>query len=94
MNGYRLIVRAWLVVATVAILFHCFAGRAMADDPELTEPIVAKPGHIRTEAVRRGNLAVTVRTTGTVEPKNVVEVNAAVPGTITKFGARCGPARQ
>lgn len=87
MNATRIIVRAWLAVAAVAISLSCLAATVAADDPEPTEATVAKPGHLHTEAVRRGDLAVTVRTTGTAEPKNVVEVNAVVPGAITKFGA-------
>ncbi|MGC8560136.1 MAG: efflux RND transporter periplasmic adaptor subunit [Phycisphaerae bacterium] len=39
-----------------------------------------------TAAVRKGNLSATVSVTGTVEPRNVVDVGAQVSGTIVKFG--------
>ncbi len=39
-----------------------------------------------TAAIRKGNLSATVSVTGTVEPRNVVDVGAQVSGTIVKFG--------
>jgi HlyD family secretion protein len=43
-------------------------------------------GKFRTEAVRRGDLTVTVQATGTVEPEEVVNVGAKVSGQIIRFG--------
>jgi HlyD family secretion protein len=43
-------------------------------------------GKFRTEAVRRGDLTVTVQATGTVEPEEVVNVGAKVSGQIVRFG--------
>jgi HlyD family secretion protein len=55
------------------------AGVCVADD--------ARPGgRFRQEAVRRGSLRVVVEATGTVEPAEVVDVGAQVPGRVLRFG--------
>jgi HlyD family secretion protein len=40
----------------------------------------------KTEAVRRGSITLTVSTTGTVTPEEVVDIGAQVNGRIVKFG--------
>jgi HlyD family secretion protein len=60
-----------------------WTGFAM-DDGETTGP---PKNTLRTEAVRRGDLAVTVQATGTVEPQEVADVGPKVAGQITRFGA-------
>jgi HlyD family secretion protein len=43
-------------------------------------------GRFRQEVVNRGSLPVVVEATGTVEPEEVVDVGAQVPGRILRFG--------
>lgn len=45
-----------------------------------------KQSLFKTAAVRRGTLAATISVTGTVEPRDVVDVGAQVSGRIAKFG--------
>jgi HlyD family secretion protein len=40
----------------------------------------------RTVAVKRGDVAATISSTGTIEPEEVVDVGAQVAGLITSFG--------
>ena len=46
----------------------------------------AQTASYRTEQVTRGNLLVSIRATGTVEPEEVVDVGAQVAGQILSFG--------
>jgi HlyD family secretion protein len=47
----------------------------------------ASPATFRTATVTRGNLAATIAATGTIEPEEVVDVDAQVVGRIARFGA-------
>lgn len=69
----------WLVILLVIALVgwwvsHWFAGNKNSHAAFITA------------SVRKGNLSATVSVTGTVEPRNVVDVGAQVSGTIVKFG--------
>jgi HlyD family secretion protein len=46
----------------------------------------SKPAGLRTEAVQRGDLVLTISATGTVEPEEVVDVGAQVAGQIKSLG--------
>lgn len=51
----------------------------------LRGPRDASPAH-QTAPARRGDLVVTINSTGTVEPEEVVDVGAQVAGMVTSFG--------
>jgi HlyD family secretion protein len=66
----RLLVLLFLIGAGVGI----YAGVKQYYQP--------KPAQYRTEQCRRGDLVVTVATTGTLDPTNVVEIGCEISGTI------------
>lgn len=65
------------VVATLGV-------SAMADEPKTRD---VNPTTLRKAKVTRGTLLITVNATGTIEPKEVVEVGSLVTGRITSLGA-------
>ncbi len=67
-----------LVLAVAALAATIAAVRTATRD---------KASPYRTDAVRRGDLTVTVTATGTVEPRNTVEVGAEVSGRVVEVGA-------
>jgi HlyD family secretion protein len=66
----------------LALLCAVPASRTSAQD----SPADAKTNPLKTEVVKRGDLALIIRATGTIEPEEVVDVNATVAGTVTSFG--------
>jgi len=75
--------RRFCVVAMLTLLGGIAAGRVWADDPTAD---ATKPPQLRTEAVRRGDVDMIVRATGTLEPEQVVDVGSLVNGVIKRFG--------
>ncbi len=73
--GHRKHLKRWLLLALLAI-----AGLAMAVAWKTLEK--SNSVHYQTQKVQRGNLAVTVTATGTLEPTNQVDVGSEVSGTI------------
>jgi HlyD family secretion protein len=69
----------WIVILLIIVLAGWWATRWFAKAKD------SGPA-FQTAAVRKGNLSATVSVTGTVEPRNVVDVGAQVSGTIIKFG--------
>jgi HlyD family secretion protein len=74
----------WLGAIALVLLFNFVAYQSRADEPNDEAGASANP---RTARVQRGDLDVTVLAPGTAEPTEVVDVNAAVSGIITKFGS-------
>ena len=72
----------WVPALGLAVSINISGGGTRADEP--AGGTAKSPP--RTEAVRRGDIDVTIRSTGTLEPEEVVNVNAMVAGMITKFG--------
>ncbi len=69
----------WVVILLIIAVAGWWASRFFARGTNSDAQFV-------TAAVRKGNLSATVSVTGTVEPRNVVDVGAQVSGTIVKFG--------
>jgi HlyD family secretion protein len=69
----------WVVILLLIAVVGWWASRFFAKGTNSDAQFV-------TAAVRKGNLSATVSVTGTVEPRNVVDVGAQVSGTIVKFG--------
>ena len=69
----------WVVILLLIAVAGWWASRFFARGTNSDAQFV-------TAAVRKGNLSATVSVTGTVEPRNVVDVGAQVSGTIVKFG--------
>ena len=69
----------WVVILLLIAVAGWWASRFFAKGTNSDAQFV-------TAAVRKGNLSATVSVTGTVEPRNVVDVGAQVSGTIVKFG--------
>ncbi len=69
----------WLVILLVIVLVGWGASHWLSGTKNSLAAFV-------TASVRKGNLSATVSVTGTVEPRNVVDVGAQVSGTIVKFG--------
>lgn len=69
----------WMVIVLVIALAGWGASRWLSGTRKSHAAFV-------TASVRKGNLSATVSVTGTVEPRNVVDVGAQVSGTIVKFG--------
>ena len=69
----------WVVILLIIAVAGWWASRFFAKGTNSDAQFV-------TAAVRKGNLSATVSVTGTVEPRNVVDVGAQVSGTIVKFG--------
>jgi HlyD family secretion protein len=59
------------------------ASAARGDEEPKDNPVAV----LRTQAVTRGTVAVTVQATGTLEPEEVVDVGPQVTGRIDRFGA-------
>jgi HlyD family secretion protein len=62
------------------LLAAALAAPAIGDEERKTQ-------RVRTEPVRRGTLDQAVRAVGSVEPEEVVDVGAQVPGTVARLGA-------
>ena len=69
----------WVVILLIIAVAGWWASRFFAKGTN-------SDAQFLTAAVRKGNLSATVSVTGTVEPRNVVDVGAQVSGTIVKFG--------
>ncbi|HEV2970731.1 MAG TPA: efflux RND transporter periplasmic adaptor subunit [Pirellulales bacterium] len=78
-NSSHRVVRAMVL----ALLCTALSSSASADDTPAAD---AKTNSLITEVVKRGDLALIIRATGTIEPEEVVDVNSSVAGTITSFG--------
>ncbi len=78
----------WRVLLATAAVVAVLALPSIRTSAE--EPAGGKPHVFRTAAVTRGDLALTVNATGTVEPEEVVDVGAQVPGTVTSLKADYG----
>jgi HlyD family secretion protein len=78
-NSAHRVVRA----ATLASLCCVPLSRASAQDSPAADK---KAGALRRVPVKRGDLDLVIRATGTIEPEEVVIVSAAVAGTVTSFG--------
>ena len=76
-NGSRRLRRRIILFLVFAILVVCsgFLWKSMTNTP---------PPSFKTEAVTKGNLTILVTATGTVEPRNTVEVGAEISGLIAK----------
>jgi HlyD family secretion protein len=87
MNRLKIAWHGWSAVLSLAVLFSIPAGNTWADGPKGEVGTQPTPAHtFRTEAVKRGDVELTVHAIGTLEPEEVVDVSAQVAGTITKFG--------
>jgi HlyD family secretion protein len=82
-----------LFLALVAVAFGSAAPKSSQKDFRILTPFPVKvePGNrfqdrYRTVAVKRGDLKAVVRTTGIVQPEEVVDVGAQVAGVIEKLG--------
>jgi HlyD family secretion protein len=78
-NSAHRVVRAIML----ALLCCVPPSRASAQDSPAADP---KANPLNTEAVKRGDLDLVIRATGTIEPEEVVDVSAAVAGTVKSFG--------
>ena len=67
----------------LTVLCFLLPSRASAQGSRAAD---TKPHKPSTEAVKRGDLDLVIRATGTIEPEEVVNVDAAVAGTVTSFG--------
>jgi HlyD family secretion protein len=77
--GRKPLIKRILIVAVVVALAAGVVGWYLKrDDPQTTT--------YRTAQVTRGDLLVSIRATGTVEPEEVVDVGAQVAGQILSFG--------
>jgi len=63
-------------------LINVRSGGIRADEP--AGGTAKSPPH--TEAVQRGNMDLSIRAVGTIEPEEAVDVSALVAGAITRFG--------
>ena len=80
-NVTRPIVPSGCFAALACLLLPLIIAPAFADEPP------AKPKTtFRTATVERGSITATVRTRGTVEPEDVVDIGAQVAGTVKSFG--------
>ncbi|HEV3416866.1 MAG TPA: HlyD family efflux transporter periplasmic adaptor subunit [Pirellulales bacterium] len=66
----------------LALLCILVASQVSAQD----SPADAKANPLKTEVVKRGDLALVIHASGTIEPQEVADVSAAVAGIITSFG--------
>lgn len=74
----------WYGLVGLVMVAMALGVSSMADEPKAGGLNAAK---LRTATVTRGTLAVTVNATGTVEPKEVVDVGSQVAGRIASLGA-------
>jgi HlyD family secretion protein len=82
MSAPKIPARYFARAMVLALLWTVPASRTSAQD----SPANAKPNLLKTEVVKRGDLALVIRATGTIEPEEVADVNATVGGNVTSFG--------
>ena len=85
MNVRRIALTTAILAAAGMFTWCSEATRAAEPDQQSS-----KPPAFQTAKVARGDLAVLVRATGTIEPEEVVDVGAQVEGRIVAFGADPG----